>query len=78
MNRDRLDGLVQELADGADGAEVGVLSTGEACYVALAAGRYDLLPETYRDPIAAWYRLGPDWRRRVCEWRDWPESYVGG
>ena len=29
------------------------MSTGERCYVALAAGRYNLFPEAYADPMEA-------------------------
>lgn len=55
---------------------VGVLSTGERCYVALAARRSDLLPAAYGDPIEAWHRLDTDWQRGVCRSNGWPESWV--
>jgi len=70
----RLDEIVQHLL-AAGAAEAGPLSTGERAYVALAAARYDLLPRAYPDPIEAWHRLAPDWRRRVCLWRDWPVEW---
>ncbi len=76
---DRLNTMVQHLRGGGCSASIGPLSTGERCYVALAAGCYDLLPAAYDDPIEAWQRLNPDWRLAVCEWRGWPENYaVGG
>lgn len=74
----RLDNLVQWIRDGAGVESVGVLSSGERCYVALAAERYDLLPHGEADPIEAWYRLDADWRAGVCRWRGWPESYAHG
>jgi len=74
----RLDDMVQSIRDGACTKSVGVLSSGERCYVALAAGRYDLLPDGDADPIEAWYRLDSDWRAGVCQWRAWPETYARG
>jgi len=74
----RLDELVQRILDGGGAESVGVLSTGERCYVALAAQRYDLLPAAYADPIEAWHRLDTGWRLGVCAWRDWPRSYAAG
>ena len=74
----RLDDLVQSIRNGSGAESVGVLSTGERCYVALAVGRYDLLPHDDADPIEAWYRLDVDWRAGVCRWRCWPESYARG
>lgn len=73
-----LDGLVQHLRDGGDAPQLGVLSTGERCFVALAANCYDLLPPAYADPIEAWYRLDSDWRLAVCNWRGWPSHYAEG
>lgn len=55
---------------------VGVLSTGERCYVALAARRPDLLPAPYDHPVEAWHRLDADWQRGVCRRNGWPESWV--
>lgn len=74
----RLDALVERIANGGDADAVGVLSTGERCYVALAANRYDLLPANYADPIEAWHRLDRDWRGGVCAWRGWPGEYALG
>lgn len=55
---DRLNRLAEQVARGRD-AGFGVLSTGEALYVALAANRADLLG---RETIAgALDRIGPDW-----------------
>ena len=75
---DRLNNLVQHVTGGGDTAPVGVLSTGEKCYVALAANAYDLLPTAYADPIEAWNRLDVDWRLAVCDWRGWPNRYATG
>lgn len=75
---ERLDRLVQHLNDGGNPDAVRGLSTGERCFVALAADRYDLLPANYADPIEAWQRLEPDWRHEVCEWRGWPVGYAHG
>lgn len=77
MNK-RLNRLVEQLQAGGDQSPIGVLSTGERCYVVMAANRYDLLPTCYADPIEAWNRLEPAWRQGVCEWRGWPKSYAGG
>ena len=74
---DRLNDIVQNILDGKT-ASVGVLSTGERCFVAIAANRYDLLPSSYADPIEAWQRLEPEWRAGVCEWRGWPRGYANG
>ena len=75
---ERLDKLVEHIRVDGDAGVVGVLSTGESCYVALAAERYDLLPHSCEDPIEAWYRLDDDLRRNVCLWRGWPGSYAHG
>lgn len=75
---ERLDNLVQLLCNGGDADAVGVLSTGERCYVALASNRYDLLPTSYADPIEAWNRLGLAEQLTVCDWRGWPKSYAKG
>ncbi len=48
----------------ADPASVGVLSTGEACAVALLLGRLDLLND-YKHPLDALERLGPEWEKVV-------------
>ncbi|MBK1732903.1 hypothetical protein [Thiococcus pfennigii] len=74
---DRLDAIIRDLLAG-DAVEIGLLSTGERCFVALAADRYDLLPTAYADPIEAWHRLDRDWRLAVCAWRGWPEHYAMG
>lgn len=55
---------------------VGVLSTGERCFVALCARRADLLPAAYAFPVEAWHRLDSDWQRAVCRHNDWPESWA--
>mgnify|MGYP006300873079 FL=1 len=74
---ERLDAIVQRLGTGR-APEIGPLSTGERAYVALAAGRYDLLPRAYADPIEAWHRLAPEWRRAVCARRGWPREWGHG
>lgn len=48
----------------ADPTRIGVLSTGEACAVALLLGRLDLLDE-YKHPLDALERLGPNWEKAV-------------
>jgi hypothetical protein len=48
----------------ADPANIGVLSTGEACAVALLLGRLDLLND-YKHPLDALERLGPEWEKAV-------------
>jgi hypothetical protein len=73
---ERLHALVNHILNGGDEEAVGVLSTGEHCFVALAANRYDLLPENYRDPIEAWHRLDQEEQVSVCVWRGWPRRYV--
>ncbi|WP_157726449.1 hypothetical protein [Imhoffiella purpurea] len=75
---ERLTELVEHLRAEGDGAEIGPLSTGERCFVAIAAHRYGLLPPAYADPIEAWFRLNEDWQLAACEWRDWPRSYARG
>ena len=52
------------------------LSMVEQCAVALAAGRYDLLPETCPDPVEAWHHLPAEWQLSVCFHRGWPEQWV--
>jgi hypothetical protein len=47
----------------ADPVHIGVLSTGEACAVALLLGRLDLLHD-YKHPLAL-DRLGPEWEKAV-------------
>lgn len=49
----------------ADPKRIGVLSTGEACAVALLLGRLDLLHADYKHPLDALERLGPNWERAV-------------
>ena len=87
---ERLEALVNDLADAGDppGLPVsaqhdwdelerfGLLSTGERCYVALAAGRYDLLLATCEDPIEAWHRLDTRWRGEICRRRGWPAEWA--
>ena len=46
----------------ADPASIGVLSTGEACAVALLLGRLDLLNGD-KHPLEALERLGPEWEK---------------
>lgn len=76
----RLEHIVDTLRDGIDADQeaelVGVLSTGERCYVALAARRSDLLPAAYDHPVEAWHRLDADWQRGVCRRNGWPEGWV--
>ena len=48
----------------ADPAHIGVLSTGEACAVALLLGRLDLLSDA-KHPLDALDRLGPEWKKAV-------------
>ena len=48
----------------ADPANIGVLSTGEACAVALLLDRLDLL-DRYKHPLDALDRLGPEWEKAV-------------
>ena len=49
----------------ADPARIGVLSTGEACAVALLLGRLDLLDSDERHPLDVLDRLGPEWEKAV-------------
>lgn len=76
----RLEQIIDALRRGVDPAEeadlVGVLSTGERCFVALSARRLDLLPMAYHHPVEAWHRLDSDWQRGVCRHNDWPESWA--
>lgn len=66
LHLDRLDKIASVFAAGkeSDGrALFGVLSSGESCYVALAANRPDLLPN---DSIAYMVdRIGADWLREL-------------
>ena len=75
----RLDYIVHQALKGADDALmvalIHPLSTGERCYIALAANRADWLPDTY-DALAAWHRLDDDWQLGLCRWRGWPEEWV--
>jgi hypothetical protein len=48
----------------ADPASIGVMSTGEACAVALLLGRLDLLDDS-KHPLDALDRLGPEWEKAV-------------
>ena len=60
-----------------DGLErFGMLSTGERWYVALAAGRYDLLLATREDPVEAWHRLDTHARGVICRRRGWPAEWA--
>ena len=76
----RLEGIVDTLRRGVrpeqEAELVGVLSTGERCFVALAARRADLLPAAYHHPVEAWHRLNADWQRAVCRHNDWPDSWA--
>ncbi len=51
----------------ADPASIGVLSTGEACAVALLLGRLDLLNGDNHPlhPLDVLDRLGPEWEKAV-------------
>jgi hypothetical protein len=48
----------------ADPASIGVMSTGEACAVALLLGRLDLLDD-YPHSLDALDRIGPEWEKVV-------------
>jgi hypothetical protein len=61
--RARLVGLARSVD--ADPAHIGVLSTGEACAVALLLGRLDLLDGDARHPLDVLERLGPEWEKAV-------------
>lgn len=58
----------------ADPASIGVVSTGEACAVALLLGRLDLLNGD-RHPLYALERLGPEWEKAVRDLHrsGWPK-----
>lgn len=75
---ERLNSVVEGLREDLPGAsaELAGMSSGEVCYIALAARRYDLLA-SHVDPLEAWYRLPPEWRAAVCRWRGWPEEWGG-
>jgi hypothetical protein len=60
---DRIANLARQVD--ADPMRIGVLSTGEACAVALLLGRLDLLGADYKHPLDALERLGPDWEKAV-------------
>ncbi|MBK1727097.1 hypothetical protein [Halorhodospira neutriphila] len=75
---ERLSPLVELLRAGGEAGAAAGLSVGERCYVALAAGRYDLLPAAYADPVEAWHRLDVSWRAAVCQARGWPEEWARG
>jgi hypothetical protein len=62
----RLRGRLVELARSieADPASIGVLSTGEACAVALLLGRLDLL-DGGNPPLDVLDPLGPEWEKSV-------------
>ena len=49
----------------ADPASIGVLSTAEACAVALLLGRLDLLDGDDQHPLDVLERLGPEWEKAV-------------
>ena len=72
----RLYALVKQVLDNDVEKLVSGLSSGERCFVALSANRYDLLPSFYRDPIKAWHRLDKQQQVGVCVWRGWPRQYV--
>jgi hypothetical protein len=46
-------------------ASIGVLSTGEACAVALLLNRLDLLEDQFAHPLAAFDCLDLDWQRAI-------------
>lgn len=48
-----------------DTRNIGVLSVGEACAVALVLDRKDLLPESFPTILQAVDRIGPEWLRRA-------------
>ena len=75
---EHLDGITMDLANGADAGVAAHLSSGERCYVALAARRYELLPPAHDDPVEAWYRLSPEGRAAVCRARGWPLAWAEG
>ena len=62
----RLRGRLVELARSieADPASIGVLSTGEACAIALLLGRLDLL-DGGNPPLDVLVPLGPEWEKAV-------------
>jgi hypothetical protein len=60
--RARLIDLVRSVE--ADPAHIGVLSTGEACAVALLLDRLNALHD-YNHPLDALERLEPEWERAV-------------
>jgi hypothetical protein len=59
---ERIAGLARQVQ--ADPASIGVLSTGEACAVALLLNRLDLLND-HKHPLDALERLGPQWEIAV-------------
>jgi hypothetical protein len=59
---DRIAGLARQVQ--ADPASIGVLSTGEACAVALLLNRLDVL-DRHKHPLDALERLGPEWEIAV-------------
>jgi hypothetical protein len=63
----RLRARLVELARSVDAnpASIGVLSTGEACAVALLLGCLDLLDSGDRHPLDVLDRLGPEWEKAV-------------
>lgn len=66
---DRLNELALKLAKGGEKG-FGVLSTGEKCYVGLAANRIDLLKQHGYTITEALDRIGPDWiRALLISWR---------
>ena len=87
---ERLEVLVNDLANAGglpglsvsaqhdwDGLErFGLLPARERGYVALAAGRYDLLMATHEDPIEAWHRLDTHARGEICRRRGWPAEWA--
>lgn len=59
---ERIAGLARQVQ--ADPTNIGVLSTGEACAVALLLNRLDLLDDC-KHPLDALERLGPHWEKAV-------------
>ena len=66
---DRLNELALKLAKGGEKG-FGVLSTGEKCYVGLAANRIDLLNQHGYTITEALNRIGPSWiTSLIISWR---------
>ena len=69
---DRLDAIAVDIAKKVKGSKerLGVLSTGEKLYVALASSRSDVLDSLGYTIAEAIERLGPEWTTTLLErWR---------